>query len=309
MNGRIVEIAEDRRHLQVSRGFLIIKSTGDDSALVGQIPLDDIAAVIANSHGLSYSNNILVALAQRGAPFVLCAANHHTVGVLWPLDGNYHQAKRIERQILASKPLQKRLWADIVKAKVRQQMITLERTGSPVTYMTRIIKKVRSGDPENCEAQAARYYWQALLGADFRRDQNAAGANSLLNYGYTIMRSATARGVVAAGLHPSLGLHHSNDQNAMRLVDDLMEPFRPIVDFAVWRLVSEGRNEITIETKKILANLLYANYQTSLGRTPLITCIQRLCTSLAQVFVAERKDLELPQNGFLSSDDYLLNPQ
>jgi CRISPR-associated protein Cas1 len=107
--GRIVEVADDRRHLFVSRGFMVVKSTEGGRNELGQIPLDDIAAVIANAHGLSYTNNLLVALAKRGTPFVLCSENHNPVGMLWSIDGNFQQAKRFDAQLAAGKPTHKRL--------------------------------------------------------------------------------------------------------------------------------------------------------------------------------------------------------
>lgn len=240
MVGRIVEIADDRRHLSMHRGWMQVHDTEGERRLLGQVPLDDIAAVIANAHGLSYTNNLLVALAERGAPFVLCGANHNAVGMLLPVDGHHVQAQRIEAQMAAGLPLRKRLWAAIVKSKLEQQAAALAAIAAPTAPLLALVGKVKSGDPDNLEAQGARRYWGLLLGPHFRRDQDGDGVNALLNYGYTIARAATARAVVAAGLHPSLGLHHSNDANAMRLVDDLMEPFRPMVDVRVWQLCQAG---------------------------------------------------------------------
>ena len=209
MQGRIVEIANDHRHLSVSRGFLVIEDTQQERSSntreLGRIPLDDIAAVITHANGISYTNNLLVALAQRGAPFVLCAANHNAVGMLWPIDGNYQQAKRFDAQIAASKPTQKRMWAMIVKAKLEQQAAVLDAVGAPSEPIKALIKQVRTGDSDNKEAQGAQRYWTLLFGKAFRRDQQACGINARLNYGYTVMRSAMARGIVAAGLHPTLG--------------------------------------------------------------------------------------------------------
>ena len=95
MIGRIVEVADDRRHLFVSRGFMVVQATDGEHKELGRVPLDDIAAVIANAYGLSYTNNLLVALVERGIPLVLCAANHNAVGILWAIEGNYQQAKRV----------------------------------------------------------------------------------------------------------------------------------------------------------------------------------------------------------------------
>jgi CRISPR-associated protein Cas1 len=297
MIGRIVEVADDQRHLFVNRGFMVVRDTEGERKELGQVPLDDIAAVIANAHGLSYTNNLLVALAERGAPFVLCAANHNAVGVLLPIDGNYQQAKRYDAQIEASKPTVKRLWADIVRSKLQQQAAALEAAGASPIPLTALVAKVRSGDPENLEAQGARRYWGMLFGESFRRKQEGGSINALLNYGYTVLRATTARAVTAAGLHPTIGLHHSNEGNAMRLVDDLMEPFRPVVDLKVWQLQREGEDQVTPETKRALVRTMYDDMQTEAGATPVMVCTQKLATSLAQVFLGEREKLDLPLPG------------
>lgn len=297
MIGRIVEIADDRRHLFLSRGFLVVQETEGKRKELGQVPLDDVAAVIANAHGLSYTNNLLVALAERCAPFVLCAANHNVAGMILTVDGNYQQAKRFDAQLAVNQPLKKRLWAEIVRSKLQQQAAALEASGAATEPLSALIRKVRSGDPDNYEAQGARRYWGLLFGADFRRDKQAGEINGMLNYGYTVLRAATARAVVAAGLHPTLGLHHSNEGNAMRLVDDLMEPFRPMIDLKVWQLQQAGQNQINPDSKRVLVRSLYDDMQTIAGATPIMVCIQRLATSLAQIFIGEKDRLELPLPG------------
>ncbi len=297
MIGRIVEVADDRRHLHLHRGFMVVQDTEGERKELGQVPLDDIAALIANAHGISYTNNLLVALSERGAPFVLCAANHNAVGMLLPIEGNFEQAKRIEAQIAASLPTHKRLWAAVVRSKLEQQAAALEATGAPTAPLAALVRKVKSGDPENIEAQGAQRYWRLLFGDAFRRDQDGGGINGLLNYGYTVMRAATARAIVAAGLHPSIGLHHSNDNNAMRLVDDVMEPFRPVVDLKVWHLRRNGEDRVTPESKRALVRTLYDDMQTDIGATPVVVCVQKLATSLAQVYLGERDKLDLPLPG------------
>lgn len=297
MLGRIVEVADDRRHLFMHRGFLVVQDTEGERNELGQVPLDDIAAVIANAHGLSYTNNLLVALAERGAPFVLCAANHNAVGMLLPIEGNFEQSKRIEAQIAASQPTHKRLWAAVVRSKLEQQAAALEATDAPTAPLLALVRKVKSGDPDNMEAQGARRYWSLLFGDDFRRDQNGSGRNALLNYGYTVLRAATARAVIAAGLHPGIGLHHSHDNNAMRLVDDLMEPFRPIIDLKVWQLWRNEEREVTPEAKRALVRTLYDDMQSDIGATPVTICTQKLATSIAQIYLGERDKPDLPLPG------------
>lgn len=295
MIGRIVEVAENQRHLFVSRGFMVVKDTEGEGKELARIPLDDIGALIANAHGLSYTNNLLVALAERGTPLVLCAANHIAVGMLLPIDSHFELARRIDAQIEAGQPLRKRLWACLVKAKLTQQGAVLRLMGQPDVPLTALVAKVRSGDPSNIEAQGAKRYWSLLMGPGFRRDRNQDGVNALLNYGYTVLRAATARAVLAAGLHPAIGLHHSNDANAMRLVDDLMEPFRPMIDLEVVALQAQGELAVSPKTKRALALVLFKDMQTEAGRTPVTVCLQKLASSLAQVLLKQRDALELPQ--------------
>ncbi|MEO5337164.1 MAG: type II CRISPR-associated endonuclease Cas1 [Magnetospirillum sp. WYHS-4] len=291
MPGRFVEIAEDNRHLAVERGFLVVTEKGRE---LGRVPLDDIAALIANAHGLTYSNNALLELARRGAPVVLCGPHHRPEAFLWPVDGHHVQAARMDAQIAAPQPLRKRLWQGLVKAKVQMQGAILEARGQPAGAFEALAREVRSGDPDNIEAQAARRYWPLLMGADFRRDPQGSEINGLLNYGYTVLRAATARAVMGAGLHPTLGLFHSNRGNPMRLVDDLMEPFRPLVDLAVVRLADGGRREVDRDSKRILAGLSWADLPTAEGRTPLAACLERLALSVARSFESGSPELDLP---------------
>jgi CRISPR-associated protein Cas1 len=294
MVGRVVEVATDGRHLAVNRGFLTVAEKG---AEVGRIPLDDIAAVVANAHGLTYSNNLLVTLAQRGVPVVLCGANHSPAALVWPVDGHHAQAGRMSDQASASAPLKKRLWQQIVRAKIMAQGATLAAVGAEAGGFRLLARKVRPGDPDNVEAEAARRYWPLLLGTDFRRDTDAGGLNGLLNYGYAVLRAAAARAVMAAGLHPSLGLMHSSRGNAMVLVDDLMEPFRPIVDREVHRLKSEGTVEVTSESKTALARVMVIDLPAEEGLSPLMTCLDRLAGSLAKAYAGETDRLVLPEPG------------
>ncbi len=155
-------------------------------------------------------------------------------------------------------------------------------------------RKVRSGDPDNVEAEAARRYWPLLLGAEFRRDRDSGGANALLNYGYAVLRAGVARAVFAAGLHPGAGLMHSNRSNPMVLVDDLMEPFRPLVDREVWRLVKAGKLDLDSEAKVALARIMVLDLSTRFGLSPLMVCAERLAQSLARAYAGEGNELDLP---------------
>lgn len=292
MAGRIVEIAEDGRHLAKDRGFLTIAaSTGE----MGRVPLDDLSAVVVSAHGATYTNTLLVALAQRCIPLVICGSNHRPSAFLWSVEGHYEQAGRMADQANASKPLRKRLWAEIVRAKIESQAATLNTLGIAHPTFRLMAHKVRAGDPDNIEAQAARAYWPLLFGEDFRRERGASGINAMLNYAYTVLRAGTARAVMAAGLHPSFGLAHRQRGNPFALADDLMEPFRPVADLIVYDLAREGTIDVNKETKPHLARVLITDMSTADGVSPVGQCLQRMAYSLAQCFSGEQQKLEIPR--------------
>ena len=166
--------------------------------------------------------------------------------------------------------------------------------GAPSGGFYLLSRKVRSGDPDNVEAEAARRYWPLLFGLNFHRDKGGGGINGLLNYGYAVLRAGIARAVMAAGLHPSFGLMHSNRGNPMVLVDDLMEPFRPGVDRDVRRLVQGGIVEVGREAKAELARVMVLDLPTRVGLSPLMVCAERLAQSLARAYAGGDGELDLP---------------
>ncbi len=291
MVGRVVEIATDGRHVSIFRGFVVVSEHGEE---IGRVPIDDVAAVIANAHGLTYTNNALVELSARGVPVILCGANHMPAAIVWPVNAHHVQTGRMNDQVEASLPLKKRLWAQLVRAKIQAQGATLAAFGAPSGGFYLLSRKVRTGDPENVEAEAARRYWPLLFGSEFHRDTDGGGTNALLNYGYAVLRAGVARAVMATGLHPGFGLMHSNRSNPMVLIDDLMEPFRPIVDREVRRIVTDGNAELDSETKSALARIMVLDVPTGQGLSPLMTCAERLAQSLARAFAGDGDHLALP---------------
>lgn len=291
MLGRIVEIEGGGRKLHLERGFLAID--GPDGPL-GRVPLDDIEAVILSHPAASLTSQVISALAARGTPIVISGNDFKPCALVLPIDGHFAQGDRIEAQASASLPLRKRLWADIVTAKILAQAGALDRVGALSNPVRSLAPRVHSGDPQNMEAQAAQRYFPALFGKGFVRSTGQGPINAMLNYGYTVLRAATARAIVGAGLHPSLSIMHRSRGEALRLADDLMEPFRPAVDLVAWQLAKDGVTEVDAAAKAALVRVLQADYQTAEGRSPLSVALVRLCTSLAQVFLKERKSLSLP---------------
>lgn len=288
---RIVDIATDGQHLSTYRGFLIVTRDREE---VGRIALDDVHAVIVHAHGVTWTGNIVTALAERGSPIVFCGNNHNPVAVTLPLEGHHAQGAKMRAQWEAGLPLSKQLWRLMVKAKITMQGSLLAARDAPAASAFDLLsRRVRSGDPENIEAQAARRYWTALMGEDFRRDRDSAGANALLNYGYAVMRATVARAVIAAGLHPTIGIHHANRGNAFALADDLIEPFRPIVDALVCALVTEGVETLDPSVKRRFARLIAFDLHIGGETSPVSIAAQRLAQSLARSFETSVPNLAL----------------
>ena len=291
MADRIVDISGDGRHLALRRGFMNIRADGKTLASVA---LDDLLAVIIGGRGCTHSANLLGALAERGVPVAICGANQSPKAWVLPVEGHHAQSARMQAQASAKLPVKKRLWQQVVRTKIRNQAQALDMFGKPGGKGLRALAdRVCSGDTGNREAQAARRYWRLMFGDDFIRDRNDAGINAMLNYGYAIVRSCVARGVMAAGLHPTLGLHHYGPLNPMCLVDDMMEPCRPLADCAVKILSERGIDRLTPDAKSALASLAALDLPGPLGVTTLFTASARAASSLARALAGERKDLEL----------------
>lgn len=288
---RIVDIASDGLHLSLHRGFLLVER---DRAEVGRVALDDILALVVHARGITWTGNIVAALAERGAPIVFCNAAHAPVAVTLPLDGHHAQNARMQAQIAASGPLMKQLWRRIVAAKIMMQGGLLSARGAPgAEAFAFMARRVTSGDKENIEAQAARRYWPLLMGPDFRRNRDADDVNALLNYGYAVMRATCARAIVAAGLHPTLGIKHSNRGNAFALADDLIEPFRPLVDALAERMMRENVSRLDPAQKRRFARLIAFDLRIAGETSPVSMAAVRLAQSLGKAFETGRPDLIL----------------
>ena len=297
MERRVVDIAEGRRHLSKRRGALVIekgRSSGNPTELL--VPFDEIESVIVHTPQATYSNAVLMELAQRLIPVVCCDQAHTPVAWLWPAQGNFEQSRRMAAQAVMGDGLRAGLWQRIVRAKIEAQAALLVDEGYDAGPLPAFASAVLPDDRRNVEAQAARYYWKQLFDGTFRRSAQGPPPNGLLNYGYAIVRASVARQVCAAGLHPSLGLHHHNRFNAFCLADDLMEPFRPIVDRLALHLWRDGADEVTAETKCAIAAVMAEGLQTDRGNAPLSRCVEWAAQSLAKSILDGVDRLRLPRS-------------
>jgi len=292
MRDHIVEIESEGRHVSAYRGFLVISNRSEE---VGQIPFDDIQALVFASQGATITTRALSELAERGIPTVISGEKYLPCALVWPVDGNHLTARRIHMQLAAPIPFKKRLWQKLIKFKLNAQASVLEWRGlvKDAMQLRRIERRVLSGDTGGAEAFGAKIYWAALMGEGFTRDQKDCPMNSFLNYGYAILRSCVARATAASGLHPAVSVYHRNRFNPFCLIDDLMEPFRPIVDqMVVQNFLKEPI--LTSAHKKFIVNILRQDMKSADGRSPLNVCIQKFTTSVAISFEENKLDLRLP---------------
>jgi CRISPR-associated protein Cas1 len=289
---RTIEISEGPTFLNIENDQLVITRAGER---IGSVPCEDIGVLLVDQRATTYTHATLTRLMQRGAAVILCAENHLPVGVLLPLENNDLHTERLRAQVAAGLPLRKRLWSQIVVHKIRGQAGNLPADHPQRRRLMAMAGEVKSGDTTNCEGQAARFYWPALLGEDFRRDPEGAWPNPLLNYGYMVFRAAVGRAIVAAGLHPAIGLYHSNRNNPFVLADDLVEVFRPRVDRAVVEFLKVGGSEINKEAKRCVLSLLSESISVGGQDGPLMVGLHRMLSSLVRCLQGSDKQLELPK--------------
>jgi len=261
------------------------------------IPLSDIAVLVVSNPQVTLSHAVLAGLASAGGVFVACNEKHMPVSMLLPLESHSLQSERFAAQASISAPTKKRAWQEIVRAKVRAQSRLLQERNGDDCGIGGFAARVRSGDPENIEAQAARVYWRELFrNPEFRRDTDGDGSNACLNYGYAVLRAAVARAICGAGLHPSLGLHHHNRYDAFCLADDLMEPFRPIVDSEVAKLSDCGRviDELARESKQALLQGLLGRFEADGESRTIFDWAGQIASSLVAVIEARGEKLQIP---------------
>lgn len=290
---RIVEISTPA-YCSCKDSQMVIERAGSETA---SIPIEDVGILILDHPQITCTQALMSSCAGNNTAVLVCDKRHLPGGLLLPFDGNSLHSKTISLQIRISAPARKRLWQEIIRAKILAQAKTLRQATGDSGPLARIAERVRSGDPDNKEAHASRIYWQRLFGKSFRRDPDGSGINTLLNYGYAVARASVARAIVATGLHPSLGLHHCNQYNTFCLADDLLEPIRPAIDMKVYGLASRAplfEPELTQENKKALLDILCEGSSINGRKLPLMTALHHYAASVRKVICAEAKEAEIP---------------
>lgn len=283
-------IVESPARISVKNSQLVIHTDTDHSAA-----LEDISALLLENRQTTITAAALSALGECGCCVFTCDEKHMPCAVLTPFIPHSRQSAVIELQLSAGEPLKKRLWQSVVKYKITNQALCLRYCGKEREYVAlkAMAERVRSGDTDNTEACAARYYFPNLFGDGFTRARDC-GYNAALNYGYAILRGSIARSLAVHGFLPAFGIHHSSSQNAFNLADDLIEPFRPLIDLLVFS-VMQPEDELSPDKKRLLFNSLSLDILSGAQHHSTAYAIDRLVQSLLRSFEEKTPRLLLPE--------------
>ena len=276
------------------RNQQLVLAYKDDPEHTTTVPIEDIGVVVIEHQQVSITLPLLNALTENEVQVVFCNSKGMPASMLLGFEGNNLQGETLRYQMACGEVLKKQLWKQIVESKIRNQAQLLERVGQDGTCLRPYYSNVKSGDSDNREGIAARLYFQRLFGPGFIRDRSLPGVNALLNYGYIILRAAVSRAIVSSGLFPAIGIYHHNRSNAFPLADDIMEPYRPFVDEAVYDLLMQGNVELTKDTKAKLIMVLYADTVFENVNRPLSVGLSMTTSSLAKCYAKETSKLSLP---------------
>lgn len=258
------------------------------------VPFEDIAIIVLNHREIQLTHPVLSACADYGIGLYATGDNHQPNGVFLPFLAHSRTTRLMRKQMDIPRPLAKQGWANIVRRKIENQTAVLRFCAkNGVDRMDSYSRRVRSGDQENLEGQAAAFYFTQLFGQGFYRAEER-WANAALDYGYAVLRGAIARGLVAHGMHPPIGLFHASEQNAFNLADDLIEPFRPLVDLHVAKHPAMTEGDLSSQDKAALVALLNVDVRMPQGKMSALSAIEYAVESLARLFEQGDSELELP---------------
>lgn len=280
--------------LSLRNGQMVIYLREEDREVTR--PIEDIGVVVVENQMVKASIPLLNALTENNVAVILCDGHSMPCSMLTTLEGNTTLQETYRYQIESTLPQKKRAWQQIVEGKIRNQSQLLSKLGKDGDMLKPYYSNVKSGDSDNKEGAAARLYWSQMFYPGFKRERYGDVPNALLNYGYTILRAATARALLGSGLYPAFGIFHRNRYNAFPLADDVMEPYRPFVDEIVARIYVEDQHSLlTTEVKQDLQRVLFADVVIGKQTRPLEVALSLTTASLARFFKGDSAELVMPK--------------
>jgi CRISPR-associated protein Cas1 len=282
-------------HLSVSNKQLVVELKNEERT-VHTVPIEDIGMMIIEHPQVTITAVLMGELLNKNVALISCDSKYMPNGMFLPFESNSEQTARMRTQVESSLPLKKQLWQQTVRQKIQNQANVLAKIGLSNERLLNLKECVLSGDSTNCEGQAASYYWGQLYGSEFLRSRERKSPNAQLNYGYAILRSVVARALTASGLHPSFGIFHRNKYNAFCLADDIMEPYRPFVDWIVLNLLKNSEEqELTREQKIELLKLPQLDIIVNEIKRPLFHAASMTTAGLYKCYAGETRKIPYPE--------------
>lgn len=267
-------------------------------------PVEDLAMIVLENQRISLTVPLLTCLTQNNVSVVICDSKKMPSSLLLPLESNSTQQESYRFQVEATEPCKKQIWKQLITAKIRNQANLLSYAGKNADLLKPLYQTVKSGDMDNREGAAARLYWKELLGPSFVRLREGPLPNAWLNYGYSILRAATARALLSSGLLPLFGIFHRNRYNAFPLADDVMEPYRPFVDKIVYQMYQQALQSWDPECpeeppldkarKAQLLSCLYCDVLMDKTTRPLSVALSYTTSSITKYYKGETSIINLP---------------
>lgn len=285
-------LLENKASVTTKNQQLVIKTEVKEST----IPVEDIGYLVLDNAEIYISIPALNLLIEHNAAVIICNAHHLPNGLFMNLNSHHIQQEIFKHQINASEPLKKQLWQQTIVEKITNQGILLEKITGKKNNFDFLSRKVLSGDTSNMEGVAANFYWKTFFEQNFKRERFGDYPNNFLNYGYAILRAATARALSGSGLLNTLGIHHKSKYNAFALADDIMEPFRPMVDEKIFEIMQNySEQELNTKIKSELLQVLTQTVYFKEEKSPLMVGLQKTASSLQQCYLGERKKINYPK--------------
>lgn len=282
-------------HLSVRNSQLVVELKTDERQ-THTVPIEDLGIVVLEHPQITITSSVLAHLLAQKVAVLSCDEYYLPSGMFLPLNGHSEQTERIRTQLSASAPLKKQLWQQTVRAKIQNQACVLKKLGLENKRLLKLQNDVLSGDSSNCEAIAASYYWDSIYGVQFTRSRGKQSPNGQLNYGYAILRSLVARALSASGIFPSIGINHRNKYNAFCMADDIMEPYRPYVDWIVLHLPDiEDGDEMTREQKIELLKIPQMDVNIEGLKRPMFHAVSITTASLYRCFEGSQRKISYPE--------------
>ncbi|MEV9546761.1 type II CRISPR-associated endonuclease Cas1 [Aliarcobacter butzleri] len=279
---------KNKSYLSYANNLIKIKTEENENTVC----FDDIDTILIENYHTTISTALLAQLSKADINVIFCDEKFMPSSILLGINKNSRTTKVQKSQVLLNKVKLNQIWQKIVYSKVENQSNILKIFNIKENYLDSLLPRVKSNDKEHIEATAAAYYFKELFDKDFTRNSLTDERNSALNFGYTVIRSSICRYLIAYGLNPSFGIHHSSELNAFNLADDLIEPFRPIVDLYVKRNIkkdTELSSSIKIELLKVLDEIVIYDNQ----RVQVSYCMKQIVANYQSICLEKSEELKL----------------